>query len=82
MHDARDALHAALAARGIQTMMHYPSQLHHCGVFRDSHANVSMPRGEAAAARCLSLAIGPHLSDEEVRRVIAAVRTEVKALAA
>lgn len=82
MHDARDRLHQALAARGVQTLMHYPTPPHHCGVYRDSHSSVSMPHGEAAAARCLSLPIGPHLSADDVERVIAAVRAEVSALAA
>ncbi len=70
----RDDFAAFLAARGIETLIHYPIPIHHqapcVGFARD-------PRGlaaaEAHAAECLSLPCHPQLSDDELRCVTDAV---------
>ena len=71
----RDALRAALAADGIATQIHYPIPPHQ----QDAYAELglgegSLPIAERLAADTLSLPIGPHMPDEHVERVVAAVR--------
>ncbi len=71
----RDALRAALAADGIATQIHYPIPPHR----QDAYAELglgegSFPIAERLAAETLSLPIGPHMPDEHVERVVAAVR--------
>ena len=41
----------------------------------------SLPRSERMAEEILSLPMGPHLSDEQVEKVVAAVREAVLGLA-
>jgi dTDP-4-amino-4,6-dideoxygalactose transaminase len=71
--DARDALQCFLAKRGIQTLIHYPRP-----VYRFPPFACAGPDDESVAdrltARVLSLPMGPHLSDEDVRTVCEAVR--------
>lgn len=70
----REALQAHLAELGIQTLIHYPIPAHKqpplSGSARDP---VGLNATEAHASQCLSLPCGPHLSDGDVERVIAAV---------
>lgn len=71
----RDALRAFLAARGIATGLHYPIAAHdqpalaphlaHCG---------PLPVARALAATCLSLPLSHEHGDDEIERVIDAVR--------
>lgn len=71
----RDALQRALAARGIETGLHYPVPLHlqpalaHLG-YRPG----DFPHAERLAERCLSLPLFPELEIGAVRSVCAAVR--------
>lgn len=74
-HPRRDEFQAALTARGVQTLIHYPTPPH----LQKAYAGMglgagSFPLAEALAGRVLSLPIGPHLSDEDQARVIDAVR--------
>jgi dTDP-4-amino-4,6-dideoxygalactose transaminase len=72
--DRRDAVRRVLAAAGIETLIHYPTPPHlqpaYAGVGRGQG---SLPVTEAIAARSLSLPMGPHLTAEDVARVVAAV---------
>lgn len=72
-HARRDALAAALAADGIETLVHYPVAPHRSGAYRAA-ATGAMPEAEAWCRECLSLPIGPHLRDADVEAVVAAVR--------
>ncbi|MEM9550405.1 MAG: DegT/DnrJ/EryC1/StrS family aminotransferase [Pseudomonadota bacterium] len=67
----RDALQAHLAARGIETLIHYPCPPHKQGAFRDM--GLHLPVAETLADEVLSLPIGPHLSADQQARVIEAV---------
>ena len=69
----REALQAALASRGVQTLIHYPTPPHHTKAYEELAA-LSLPVSEAICRETLSLPIGPHLSDDEVEYVIGAVR--------
>jgi len=65
----RDNLQAFLAARGIPTMIHYPAPPH-----RALGYDYDLPEADRMAAEVLSLPIGPHLSDEDVAAVVAAMK--------
>lgn len=69
----RDPLRRALAARGVETLVHYPIPPHRSGAYRDM-ANLSLPISEALASEVLSLPIGPHLTDAQTEWVARAVR--------
>jgi dTDP-4-amino-4,6-dideoxygalactose transaminase len=62
----RDAVQAALAARGIASMVYYPVPLHRLPVYRVTR---SLERAERASAEVLSLPISPVLADEAVDEV-------------
>ena len=67
----RDALRAHLAARRIDTRIHYPIPLHRQPCFhRLGHAEGAFPHGEDAAARSLALPIYPELTPAMQDRVI------------
>ncbi len=75
-HDSRDRFQDHLAAQGIQTLVHYPIPPHLSGAFAPlGLAEGTFPIAEAAARTHLSLPIGPHLSEEQVTRVIDACRS-------
>jgi dTDP-4-amino-4,6-dideoxygalactose transaminase len=70
-HDHRDALRAALARRGIDTLVHYPVPPHLQSAY--THLGIdagTLPIAEAIHQRVLSLPIGPHQSAEETERVV------------
>ena len=68
----REALRAHLAARGIDSDVHYPMPDHWQPAWREV-APPSLPATESAAGEILSLPCHPALTDEEVARVIDAV---------
>ena len=79
-HPKRDALHKALAAAGVGTLIHYPIPPHRQKAY--AHADWvlgSFPLAERMADEVLSLPIGPHLQSEHVDAVIAAARKTVAA---
>jgi dTDP-4-amino-4,6-dideoxygalactose transaminase len=69
----RDRDRAVLGARGVQTAVHYPVPCHLLPPYR-RYATGELPVAEAAAARVVSLPLFPHLSDEQVATVCAALR--------
>jgi dTDP-4-amino-4,6-dideoxygalactose transaminase len=74
-HMRRDQFRAKLAARGVDTLIHYPTPPHlqramqHLG-FREG----DFPIAEAMSRECLSLPIGPELTQKQVEYVIEMVR--------
>jgi dTDP-4-amino-4,6-dideoxygalactose transaminase len=72
--ERRDALMGHLAQQGVGTLIHYAVPLHLQPSFGSwGYGPGSFPVAEAAAGRLLSLPIFPHLADEEVAAVVAAV---------
>ena len=70
----RDAMREHLAASGVGTLIHYPLPSH----LQDAYADMGLVRGsfpvsERMAEEVFSLPMGPHLSDEQVDHVVAAV---------
>lgn len=72
--ERRDALQAHLGRLGVETLVHYPRPVYRYPPFADA-----APQGRSASDllcdQVLSLPMGPHLSDEQVARVCAAVRS-------
>jgi dTDP-3-amino-3,4,6-trideoxy-alpha-D-glucose transaminase len=73
-HPERDALQAHLAARGVQTLVHYPIPPHHQAAYAPAAAAPrSFPIAERLAAEVLSLPMGPHLTPADADVVCDAV---------
>lgn len=69
----RDALKAYLDQQGIATMIHYPRPPHLQPCYQ-TFGHLNLPVAAQLATEVLSLPISPSLSDDDVDRVIAAVR--------
>jgi dTDP-3-amino-3,4,6-trideoxy-alpha-D-glucose transaminase len=79
-HTRRTAFMAALATRGVGSLIHYPLALH----LQKAFAPLGLKRGdrpavELAADEIVSLPVYPELTDEQVGLVIAAVKESVHA---
>lgn len=71
----RDALRDALEAEGIATQIHYPIPPHRQQAYAElGLGEGSFPIAERLAAEAVSLPVGPHMPDDHVERVIAAIR--------
>jgi dTDP-4-amino-4,6-dideoxygalactose transaminase len=74
-HQARDQLRVALAERGVQTAIHYPTPIHLQEPFQKLGCKAGdLPITEELARTCLSLPLYPELTPEQVERVADAVR--------
>ncbi|MCK6531163.1 DegT/DnrJ/EryC1/StrS family aminotransferase [Myxococcota bacterium] len=70
----RDGLRARLAARGVETGVHYPRAVHHQPAFAAAGGRAGpCPRAEAWARSAISLPCHPELADGEHDLVIGAV---------
>lgn len=71
----RDALAAELEARGVSTMVHYSYCIHELPLVAEyAHRVVESGNAAAATREVLSLPIHPHLTDDEVARVVEAAQ--------
>ncbi|MCJ2048954.1 DegT/DnrJ/EryC1/StrS family aminotransferase [Methylobacterium sp. J-070] len=70
--DHRDALAAGLKRRGIDTQIHYPIAPADAEAYAGISVRGSSELGRRLGREILSLPIGPHMSDDEVRQVAAA----------
>jgi len=73
-HARRDALAAALLARGVGTLIHYPIPLHLQPAFAGMGRAGEFPVAEKAAGEILSLPLYPEMSDAQAGTVIETVR--------
>ena len=71
-HPERERLRAHLAARGVETLIHYPAPLHLQPLFR-RRGQQPLPEAERLTNEILSLPLYPQLRDEELRAVADAV---------
>lgn len=75
-HIDRDTLSERLAARGVETGVHYPRPLHHQPAFA-GHRRVradQCPQSTRLAATCLSLPVHHDLDDADTDRIVVEVR--------
>lgn len=70
----RAALQTCLTAAGVACDVHYPIADHRQPLLADDAAAAALPVSEAACAEVLTLPCFPGLGDEQVQRVIDAVR--------
>ncbi len=81
--DRRDEVLAAMATRGVSTLIHYPSPIHLQPAFAELGLGPgSLPHAEASAARVLSLPMFAELTDDDagyVAESLLAVMIEVRA---
>ncbi len=74
--DDRDDLQKALDAANVSHGIHYPIPVHLQEAYRElGHRQGDFPVTEALAPRILSLPMFPEITDEEVTRVAAALRS-------
>jgi len=77
----RDALAAALAQRGIGTVIHYPVAPHRQPAYAELNLGVgSLPLAEAIHDEVLSLPIWPQMTADKVGAVISACRDAAASL--
>jgi dTDP-4-amino-4,6-dideoxygalactose transaminase len=73
--ERREELHAALAAAGVETLVHYPRPVHrHPAYAHLAGAPGALATSERLCDEVLSLPLYPQLTDAEAERVVAAVR--------
>lgn len=70
----RDALQAALKARGIPTMVYYPKPMHSQTAFHGARQYVPCPNAENLCGTVLSLPMHPYLDRETVQTVAEGIR--------
>lgn len=70
-HPDRDALQAKLLEKGIQTLIHYPVPPHRQKAYQEM-AHYTLPMSEKIHSEVLSLPIGPHLTEEQMKIVVEA----------
>ncbi|MRR05382.1 MAG: DegT/DnrJ/EryC1/StrS family aminotransferase [Deltaproteobacteria bacterium] len=70
----RDRIMKTLAEQQIASAVYYPIPLHRQEVFAESYQDCSLPIAENVAEHCLSLPIFPEMSEEQIRRVVGAVK--------
>lgn len=76
----RDSLQLHLEERGVGTHIHYPVPPHLQAAYRDLELGAgALPVSEAIHREALSLPMGPHLGEEEVRYVAGSVAEHLDA---
>ena len=70
----RERFAASLKEKGIPTSVHYPSPLHHQPVYAHLRERYHLPVAEKAAREVISLPRFPDMTDEQMERVVRAVR--------
>lgn len=71
----RDSLQTHLKTQAIATAIYYPIPLHHQPAYRAHHDGTDLPVSEDVSSRILALPLYPELTEEDVHRVITAVRS-------
>jgi perosamine synthetase len=72
--EGRDGLQERLTRHGVQTNVYYPTPVHRLPAY---DVALDLPMTGVACAEVLSLPMHPHLTDDEVDRVVNAVHEEV-----
>lgn len=74
----RERLQVRLAEQGVETLIHYPIPPHRQQAYTDLDLDLgTLPIAERMAEEVISLPLGPHLSSDQIERVIEAVTAAV-----
>ncbi len=80
-HAKRDLFQQKLTELGIGTLIHYPVPPHLSGAYAEMREKLgSQPIAEMMAETVLSLPIGPHLKQEQIREILQAASAAAAAL--
>lgn len=71
---SRNDFQRALERRGIETSVHYPLPLHRQPIFRRRGSDHEFPVSIRLAARVLSLPVHPGLGQQDLQRIVRAIR--------
>jgi dTDP-4-amino-4,6-dideoxygalactose transaminase len=76
----RDAVIAALGARGVGASVHYPKAVPHMAYYRERYGfrDGSFPIAAWLAAQSVSLPVGPHLGPGDPARIAEAFKAAVR----
>lgn len=74
LSERRDDLIKVLQANQIGCAIYYPVPLHQQNVFKEDNAGLKLPVTESVAARCFSLPICSHISDDNIHEIVAVIR--------
>ena len=69
---SRDQFVERLLSMGVQAGVNYPTPLHKQPVFKEAGQN-SLPNAEWIAQRCVSLPVHPHLTENDLQRIVTSV---------
>lgn len=72
-HEDRDELQAYMKDKGVATGVYYPRCIHEQPAY--NHVSHNAPVAECAATEVLSLPVHPAVGDEEIDRIIEAIRS-------
>ncbi len=70
---SREAFIEHMQGEGVGVLVHYPVPVHHQPAYRELAPRGGLPETEAAAREVVSLPLFPQLSEDDARRVAAAV---------
>ena len=71
-HAQRDVLREQMSEKGIDTLIHYPVPPHLQQAYAAAgYVHGQFPIAEKIASQCLSFPMGPHLTDEDVNKILA-----------
>jgi dTDP-4-amino-4,6-dideoxygalactose transaminase len=76
--DDRERIRDRLAAKGIETAVHYPTPVHLQPAYRRQTPERAFPVSEREATRILSLPLYPELDDTEVARVVEELHAAIR----
>lgn len=74
---SRDRLQHSLREAGVETIIHYPTPPHVQGAYHSALPSLTLPVAEQLARECLSLPIGPHMTEAQTDAVIEAVQSSL-----
>ena len=73
-HRNRDDLQKSLKERGVNTLIHYPTPIHHSNAYKSKKNSPHLPITEKISKEILSIPIGPHMPLEHTEKVIHSIQ--------
>ncbi len=77
LSDNRDAIMRTLQDQDIASAIYYPVPLHKQEMLAEQCRGLSLPVSELVASQCLSIPIHPDLGEDEIERIVSAIKSAV-----